>query len=318
MSICSIADETRQLLGSAGVSVAICTAHGQPRLLRLTKFENDAEIFAFSDMLEWFPNSSEVLVHVPEMFVGIFVADNLDIYRSRPDIRWRFNILLQNIDWIEPLPAAVRAMRQLGPTTVTLAHKASSAAAAALDCPVHYLSWFISAENFQRVAFPEKKRLIAISPDEHSAKAEIVRQIRKALPDHNIVEIRNMTYQRYKEVIGDAKFMFTFGEGLDGYFVESIFSGAVAMAIFKDQFFTSEYRHLAGVFDDSDRAVTDVAKFLTAAKNENRFREVAEQQYDVVSQTFRHDVYQGNIRKFYMQYCSDWVAPGASYALQSS
>ena len=82
-------------------------------------------------------------------------------------------------------------------------------------------------------SFRSKKTLIAISPDTRPEKAEIVRRIAGALPDHKIIEIRKMTYQQYKEVIRDAKFMFTFGEGLDGYFVELIFSGAVAMAIFE-------------------------------------------------------------------------------------
>lgn len=308
MSICSIAEETRRLLEPAGVRIAVCTAAGQPRMLRLTKFENNVELFAFSDMLEWIPHGSEVLLHVPEFAVGIFVTQNIKVYQSRPDIRWRFNILLQNIRWISHVTPAVPAMQQLGFTTATLAHKASSAAAADLGCPIHYLSWFISAENFRRVDFSDKKKLITISPDGHPAKNEIIRQMRNALPDHKIVEIRNMTYQRYKEIIRDAKFMFTFGEGLDGYFVESIFSGAVAMAIFSDHFFTSEYHHLPGVFDDEGAAKKNVGNFLTSAQNEDRFRAIAQQQYDTASQTFRHDVYHSNIRSFYTQYCPDWQA----------
>ena len=153
MSICSIATETRRLLGASGVSVAVCTAHGQPRLLRYTKFNNDTNLFSFLDMLEWFPKGSEVLVHVPEFSVRMFVSDCLHIYRSRPDLKWRFNILLQNIDRI-PSKEAVSALQQLGFTTITIAHKASAAMAKHLECPIHYLSWFISAEDFGRVEFP--------------------------------------------------------------------------------------------------------------------------------------------------------------------
>ena len=89
---------------------------------------------------------------------------------------------------------------------------------------------------------------MVISPDFHPAKAEIVRQMKAALPDHRLIEIRKMTYQQYKEIIRDAKFMFTFGEGLDGYFIESIFSGAIGLALFAEQYFTPDYRGLPGVF----------------------------------------------------------------------
>jgi hypothetical protein len=308
MSICSIATETRKLLGANGVTVAVCTALGQPRLLRYTKFDNDVELFAFSDMLRWFPESSEVLVHVPEFCAGMFVSDCLDVYRSRPDLKWRFNILLQNIDRV-PSKNAVNDMKQLGFTTITIAHKASAAMAQHLDCPVHYLSWFISAEDFRRIEYPSKKKLVAISPDTHPEKAEIVRRISAALPDHKIIEIRKMTYQRYKEVIRDAKFMFTFGEGLDGYFVESIFSGAVAMAIFAERYFTPEYRELDGVFRDGKTAISSVTDFLKTANSGATFRAIAEGQYNLVVKTFRRELYWDNVKTFYAKYLPEWSTP---------
>src|SRR5262249_38637 len=151
--------------------------------------------------------------------------------------------------------------------TATINHKASAEAARHLGCPIHYLSWGLCPENFERVGYSSKQKLIVISPDAHNAKPEIVRKISAALPDHKIIEIRNMTYRKYKSIIKSAKFTFTFGEGLDGYFVESIFSGGVAMAIFSERFFTAEYRNLDGVFLDSERATTSVSEFLKASDN---------------------------------------------------
>jgi len=308
MSICSIAAETRKLLSANGVSVAVCTGHGQGRILGFTKFENNVELFAFSDMLKWLPSGSEVLVHVPELCVGMFVTDCLDVYRSRSDLKWRFNILLQNIDRV-PSKAAVTAMQQLGFTTITLAHKASAAMAQHLDCPIHYLSWFISAEDFRRVDYAGKKKLVAISPDTRTDKSEIVRRIAAALPDHKIIQIRKMTYQQYKEVIRNAKFMFTFGEGLDGYFVESIFSGAIAMAIFEERYFTPEYRELDGVFSNGKAAISNIADFLRAADSETTFRAIAERQYNLVARTFRRELYQDNVKTYYTNYLPEWSTP---------
>lgn len=316
MSICSIAAETGRMLAGRGVSVAVCTAYAQPRMLRFTKFDNDVELFAFEDMLAWFPAGSEVLVHVPELLVGMSVADHLDAYRARPDLKWRFNILLQNVKHI-PSRRDVEALQELGPTTATIAHKASSALAEQLGCPIHYLSWFISAEDFHRVGYAAKKKLMVISPDKHPAKVAIVRRMAEALPDHKLIEIRKMTYQQYKEVIRDAKFMFTFGEGLDGYFVESIFSGAIGMAIFEDRYFTPEFRDLPGVFRDGETAAADVANFLRSADNEASYTAIAQRQYDLLAKIFRRDAYQANLRTFYEKYVSEWLSPAQREPLAS-
>jgi hypothetical protein len=102
--------------------------------------------------------------------------------------------------------------------------------------------------------------------------------------------------------------MFTFGEGLDGYFVESIFSGAVAMAIFDDRYFTPEYRELEGVFKDSKSATFGVGDFLKHANNNVKFRTIAEHQNDLVAKTFRRSVYQDNLKDFYSKYLPEWAS----------
>ena len=306
-SICSIAFETKKLLSHDGISVAICTAYGEPRMLRYTKFDNDFEILAFVDLLSRFPRHSEILIHVPEMFVQRFVADKMFVYRTRPDLNWRFNILLQNIDLIPPRQA-VDLMQTLGRTTATIAHKAyaTTETSRRLGCPIHYLSWWVCPEEFERVGYSDKQQLIIISPDPHTAKREIVHRISEALPDCKIIEIRNMPYHEFKNLIKYAKFSFTFGEGLDGYFIEEIFSGGVGMAIFNERFFTTEYRNLDGVFQDGDDAIMKVAQFLKATDNRDRYRIVTERQYGVLAKDFVREEYVQNIGEFYRKYCPEW------------
>jgi len=48
--------------------------------------------------------------------------------------------------------------------------------------------------------------------------------------------IRNLTYDQYKSLVSRAKWALTFGEGLDGYFIEPVFSGAIAFAVYNEQF----------------------------------------------------------------------------------
>lgn len=308
MSICSIASETEKLLARNGVSVAVCTAYGEPRLLRYTRFDNNADILAFSDLLPRFPSGANVLVHVPELFVQKFVSNSAFVYQRRPDIKWRFNILLQNVD-LMPSKEAVDVAQQIGFTTVTINHGASADLAQSLGCAVHYLSWGLWPDQFERVKYSDKKKLIVISPDQHFAKEEIVRRMSEALPDHKIVEIQNMTYQQYKCVIKQAKFTFTFGEGLDGYFVESIFSGAIGMAIYNERFFTEDYVHLDGVFQDSFQAVTGVGDFLRRTDEESNYQITAIRQHELVSRTFVREGYLENIRGFYERYHLDWISP---------
>ena len=301
MSICSIASETGRLLQEHGVSVAVCTAYHEPRMLRYTKFENDIDILSFSDLLPRFPLGSDVLVHIPEMFVKAFVSDCPSLYRTRADLHWRFNILLQNIDLI-PSKQAIEAIQAIGPTTATTAHKASTSAAHQLGCPVHYLSWGLYPEKFECADYSGKQKLIAISPDPHPAKAGIVRRMSETMPDYRIIEIRNMSYEEYKRVIRTAKFMFTFGEGLDGYFVESIFSGSIAMALFNTRFFTPEYDGLDGVFPNPEHALAQVHEFMMSADSEAAYRAIAERQHKLVAKDFNREKFVGNIRSFYEQY----------------
>ena len=304
MSICSIASETEKLFAGKKVSVAVCTAYSEPRILRYTKFDNDVDILAFADLLSRFPPGSDVLVHVPEILVQKCVSECASIYLSRSDLNWRFNILLQ-IDRM-PEREAVEIMKQIGPTTVTLAYKAMAVEAERrLGCPTHFLSWFISPEDFERREYFDKKPLIIISPDPDPLKSEIVRRMAETLPDHEIIEIWNMTYEKYKSIIKDAKFAFTFGEGLDGYFAETIFCGGVGMAWFDDRYFTPEFRNLDGVFQDSKHALSSVAEFLKTTNNEVRYRAVADAQYQLVARTFDRKEYLDNIKTFYEKYFMD-------------
>src|SRR5262249_20160578 len=162
ISICSMASETQKLLTEAGASVSVCTAYGEPRMVRFTNFRNDVGILAFEDLLSRFPSGAEVLVPVPDLFVRKFVSDCRFVYRSCPELTWRFNILLQNID-LAPPKDAVEVLQRIGSTTATINHKASMEIAQQLGCPIHYLSWGLCQEDFERVGYSGKRKLIVIS-----------------------------------------------------------------------------------------------------------------------------------------------------------
>jgi hypothetical protein len=303
LSIFSIAAETRKLLAPHGVTVAVCTAYNEPRILHYTKFDNDFTLYSFADLLPRLPPGAEIMVHVPEMFTRPFVFDCPSVYRSRPDLHWHFNILLQNIDLIPPREH-VALMQSIGPTTTTTAHRAYASAETAqrLGCPVHFLSTWICPEEFDHTPYSDKRKLIVVSPDYHPKKAAIISEITRTLPDHTIVEIFGMTYRQYRGVVKDAKFAFTFGEGLDGYFIETIFTGGIGMAIYNDRFFTPQYRGLDGVFADENDALARVSSFITSHDDATAFRMTAARQFDLVARNYSQAEYRQNIKDFYAAY----------------
>jgi hypothetical protein len=61
-----------------------------------------------------------------------------------------------------------------------------------------------------------------------------------------------MTYQEYKATISKAKWALTFGEGLDGYFVEPIFSGDSSFSVYNPSFFIEDSWSLRTVYRDYD------------------------------------------------------------------
>lgn len=302
MSIFSIARESRQFFEIHRAGVAVCTGLGEIPLRRYTKFDNDELILPLSRVLENIKPGSEILIHVPEGYIDSFLVENISRLR-RADVRWSFNILLQNIDQL-PSRESVSRLQELGQVTATVAHAAYANAdtASRLGCPVHMLSTWICPEKFERVPFQEKDRLIIVSPDPHPFKSAIIGKIREALPDHQIIEIRRMTYREYRALIRLAKFAFTFGEGLDGYFIESIFSGAIGLAIFNDRFFTDDYASLDGIFPDAQSALQSVSEFLTLANEPAQFGKISNAQFRKLAEKYVRSEYLRNLREYYALY----------------
>ncbi|MEI9995393.1 MAG: hypothetical protein WDM91_12420 [Rhizomicrobium sp.] len=309
MSIASIARESARLLSPRGVRVSVCTALGQQPLRRLDKFDNTAALLPFGALLECLAAGSRVLVHVPECAVEQMILDHAALF-ARPGVSWSFNILLQNIDFI-PSREVVARLQGLGPVTATVAHAAYADAgtAARLGCPVHLLSTWVSPEEFRRSGYADKERLVVVSPDPSPLRRSVLAAIAQALPDHRIVEIRDMTYRQYKATIARAKFAFTFGEGLDGYFVETVFSGGIGMAVYNSRFFTPDYETLPGLFADLQDDVSAIAAFLRAADRPERYGEVADRQFAMLAKKYVRAEYLSNLESYYATYQASLLAP---------
>ncbi len=302
ISLFSIAKESKSFSGIHGAGVTVCTALWQVPVRRYTKFDNDFELFPFRRFLKAIGPRDSVMVHIPEFRVREYASDIAPAL-VRTGASWRFNILLQNIDFA-PSSEDVARLKAVGPVSATTAHRvyASDETAARLGCPVRFLSYWLSPEEFTRTPFEAKDELLVISPDHQPYKAEVLARIRSEFPLLRIVEIKNMTYRQYREVIQRAKYALTFGEGLDGYFVEPIFSGGIGLAFYNDRFFTPDFVGLPGVLDDtSDRADT-VISFMKRTNRPQEFCAAADAQFAMLAKKYARAQYLGNLKAFYEEF----------------
>lgn len=244
-----------------------------------------------------------MLLHVPEIYTH-YVTKNSKKLFGRFGGQLCFNILLQNID-VAPSPVFVNRLKLHGDVTITTAHKAYSGedTKRRYGCPVHHLSVWISPEKYIYKKFYEKRKLIIVSPDRHELREVILNKIQAELPGFDFVVIENMTYSAYLKVISEARFSLTFGEGLDGYFAEPVFSGGIGSAVYNARFFDEEYKKLRFVYASWDDLAQHFASdVLRVNMNPDEYGEVHQSQFDILASNYSYENYQGNIASYYAMY----------------
>lgn len=112
-----------------------------------------------------------------------------------------------------------------------------------------------------------------------------------------------MTYEEYKRVIASAKFSLTFGEGLDGYFIEPVFSGGIGCAVYNDKFFTSDLRHMPFVYQSWDELQEKFAGDAKSADNLKSYLPLQLKQFELFASMYSHSNYVNNLIKYYEIFC---------------
>ena len=303
MSIISLAGETKKLFAGSKTGVFVCVIPYHPPLSKFTKFENDQVIVNYRDLLSRCGNAKKMLLHIPEIYTH-YVAKKSKKLFGRFGGQLCFNILLQNID-VAPSPVFVNKLKLYGAATITTAHKAYSGedTKRRYGCPVHHLSVWISPEKYFYKKFNEKRKLIVVSPDGHELRDVILNKIKTQLPEFEFVVIKNMTYSDYLQIISEARFSLTFGEGLDGYFVEPVFSGGIGSAVYNARFFDEEYKTLPFVYASWEILVQHFpADVLQANLNADEYKTAHKSQFDILASNYSYENYQRNIVSYYSTY----------------
>jgi len=305
LSITSIYNETFKLKEIHGAEVVMCTIPGSELLLKYTKFKNQNYLYSFLNVLDYFQECEELLIHIPELYVETFAEDFTKLFHGQQKKLkcLHINIMLQNIDMI-PLRASIKKLETLGRVTCTTAHEAYSGyeTEERIGCRIHKLSVWLSPEPYLHIGYSEKDDLMIISLDSHELKSKVLGIIAKQFPQLRLQVIKNLSYEKYRKVISKAKWAITFGEGLDGYFVETILSGGIAFAVYNDRFFTEDFKTLRTVYPDYVTLIQNICADIRELDDEVCYTQYQKQQFEICSKYYNYETYKDNLSSFYRKY----------------
>ncbi|MCJ7634625.1 hypothetical protein MUP77_19815 [Candidatus Bathyarchaeota archaeon] len=302
LSITSIYEETKRLKPLHNAETIMVTVPGDPLILRYTRFKNRNYIFRFSQVLSYFGNLQNLIIHIPELAVELFLI-NLSFQDRVKMVKIKnvqFNIMLQNIELLPPLKY-VEKLKKIGNVTCTTAHEkySTSEMRRKLGIPLHKLSTFVSPEQYLKKRYSEKENLLIVSPDIHPKRGEVLRLLTGQFPQLKIQVINNLTYDEYKKVISRAKWALTFGEGLDGYFIETVFSGGISFSAYNSKFFTEDFKSLRTVYDNYDVLIKKICSDIKNLDNEKAYNDYQKEQYDKCHEHYKYEEYIKNLKLFY-------------------
>jgi hypothetical protein len=301
LSIAALYRETNALRELHRSRVSLCTIPYQPPLLKYTWFKNRNYLLDLEALLMRCHHLDFLQLHIPELVVNQTAAWLESTGRALlQNIREvHLNVMLQNIDLFQG--HNIQALLPFGKVTCTTAHEAytNRSTRDSLGVPLHRLSCCNGPELYSPVDYRDKESLLLVSNDEHPRKNQILKLVEEGLPNLTIQIIQNLSYEEYQKLIRRAKWSLTFGEGLDGYFVDQVFTGGVAFAVFNERFFTPPFASLENVYPTweklSDRLVADLQRLDEPTAYERCRRQTS----DLLSELYSTERFRENLRLFY-------------------
>jgi hypothetical protein len=299
-SIAGIYRETAAISDLHGAKVAMCTIPGDPPLLKYTWFKNNNYLLDFETLLNRCSQLEYLQVHIPEYAVNRvseWLAAHWPQLKKIKEIH--FNVLIQHIDIVQG--QNVKALTQFGKVTSTTAHEAYTNAETrqSVGVSLHRLSCCNGPERYRISPYNEKRPLLMVSHDPHPLKETVLGEINKALPALKIQVIQNISFEDYLEVAQHTKWSLTFGEGLDSYFSDPVFSGGVSFAVYNERFFTPAFANLETVYPSWDvlreKITTDLQRLDEPVAYERCWR----QAWNILNGLYSTERFRENLRQFY-------------------
>ena len=303
MSLAVLASESRKLNPEARV-VNVLRPNIEHLVLRNETFPNEETILRFSQLCR-LKRLEKIVLHIPEfiasMFCGMLTQRQIDWLKSVPDLQ--INILNQNIQ-LMPSADSWRNLFDLTKNiTQTTAHARYSTQEVCdhYGIPLHRFSTYSDHAGWPFLPQVKKEKVIAISPDSRNERADVLAEIRENLPDYRIVEVRDMTFMEYLDLISRAMFTISFGEGFDGYFCQPAACGSVSFAVYNDEFFPGrDWLKCGNVYGSwqemTERIVADIRRLESDGI---AYEAMRKEHLDLLSRIYSYQDFQDNLRRFY-------------------
>lgn len=317
LSITSIVMELEKLQNMHKSKLLVLNHKYNPtdHFLKFTQFKNDLYIFDWKSFLDNVDKISSLTLHIPELFLETFIeelrhewSDN-HLKKIRNLNGFSVNILNQN-DLLMPSPEVIEWIKSNLTTsvTMTMAHKqyATPANRIKYGVPMHYLSAWLNPEPYRVNTFVDKKKIIMFSPDELSrahikseyTKQDLINKLSAGLPDFEIRTVQNMKYEEYKDLAAISMFTVTLGEGLDGYFLDTVLSGGITFAVYNEEFFTSDYQHLKTVYPSFEKMLENIVDDIKLFQTQSLYDSYSSEQKKVLDIEYSFEKYQKRVLNF--------------------
>lgn len=301
MSIANLHRETAALSSVHQAKVVLCTIPGDPFFYRYSWFPNRNHILNLESLLKLCGDLDYLQLHIPEYTVDR-VVDWL-AHDAQPLLRkvreLHLNVLLQNIDLVQG--QNVKGLERFGKVTATTGHEAYSNAAtrAALGISLHKLGTCNGPELYTFSGYEQREPLMIVSADAHPMRDAVLQEITTKLPELKIQVIENLAYQDYEKLTRRARWSLTFGEGLDGYFVDPAFSGGVSFAVYNESYFTPAFAQLESIYPSWETLLAKLPDDIKRLDEPTAYARCWRQTYDVLCSLYSTDRFRNNLKTFY-------------------
>lgn len=314
LSICAIFNIVKQLESMHRANViASFLPKVKGKDCTYSQFENTMVVFNLNEIMRRFNNLESIEIHIPDIYIKLFAEDNPKyaiFYKWLKGINEvKINFLNQNEMLMPDLYQIDQIRKITNNISMTVAHEkyATLEKRNYYGIPLHLFSPWTTTSPFVKTPFDQKENCIVLSPDlidknlykTELLKEDIINKLKSELPHYDFVIIQNMKYDNYKKIISRAKFALTFGEGLDGYFGEPIFSGSISFAVYNEVFFTKQFQDLPTVYESFEVLTSKMVDDIKYYDDKETYEQYQQVQFQIVNQIYSFERLVNNIKAYY-------------------
>lgn len=302
MSIASLVKVSAELVSEHGAEVIACTLPGHSLLNTYSKFENSLDIFRFDQIPSSFIDLDELIIHIPECYILDFLMGlrpkQKEFLKNIPNLQ--INVLIQNI-WLMPSKDVIDSLREFTENiTGTTAHEKYCTQELKQKYDIHLHHFSVSfLTNYYYKQYEEKEDLLIISNDRNDYRESVLNKILTENKKIRSFLINNVHYEEYKRLLSRAKWVITFGEGQDGYFIEGIRSGAIPFAVYNADFFSDRFKNLPNIYNSYEEMLQRLSEDMLKMDNPADFSALSNLLMEKDKLEYDETKYRENVRDFY-------------------